>query len=68
MLEVMGVDSVILVDMLCKESLGMVDGSFFNSQTPVESFNSSKLCVDYYSKIVYLFLFIFIFSLIQRKD
>lgn len=56
MLEVMGVDSVILVDMLCKESLGMVDGSFFNSQTPVESFNSSKLCVDYYSKIVYLFI------------
>lgn len=55
MMETMGVDSVILVDMLCKESLGVVDGCFFSLNTPVESFNTSKLCVEHYSKIVYFF-------------
>lgn len=47
MLEVVGVDYVVLVDMESRSRLGKLDGGIFSNRTPVEVLDASNLIIDY---------------------
>lgn len=47
MLEVVGVDYVVLVDMESQSRLGKLDGGIFSNRTPVEVLDASNLIIDY---------------------
>ena len=57
MIEVMGVDKVILVDMAAQVNLTKFDGAIFSNHIPMEMIDPNSLTIEYLKKRVYSYYY-----------